>query len=196
MSLAMFALGYVWYFLLSWLPQYLVHSRGFTMKQVAGFGSLPLAMMAAATMVWAWLADRRVARGSANERRRFLILGLLLSAVLLPPAALAGDVWVSLALLIAAHVMLGMFAANVWAVTQTLAGPAAAGRWTGIQNAIGNMGGVVSPWVAGVAVEKTGSFTPAFLAAAVVATAGAVCLWRLVPEVAPVHFGRSAQADG
>src|SRR5205085_7173821 len=39
-SLGMFALGYVWIFLLTWLPSYLVNQRGFSMNQMAVFGSL------------------------------------------------------------------------------------------------------------------------------------------------------------
>ncbi len=185
-SLAMFALGYVWYFLLSWLPTYLVKARGLSMHQVATYGSLPLAIMGLATVGWAWLADRRVRAHGANERKRFLVIALLATAALLPPAVAVDAFAPAMVLLIAAHVTLAMFAANVWAATQTLAGPEAAGRWTGFQNAVGNLGGVVSPWVAGVALERTGSFQIAFFAAAAVAVAGAVCYWRLVPRIQPV----------
>src|SRR5205823_4163200 len=48
-SAGTFALGYVWTFLLSWLPMYLVNQRGFTLRQVALLGSLPFAAMALAT---------------------------------------------------------------------------------------------------------------------------------------------------
>jgi MFS family permease len=192
-SLAMFALGYVWYFLLSWLPTYLVRARGLSMQQVATYGSLPLAMMGLATVGWAWLADRRTAAHGPNERRRFLVVALLATAALLPPAAVVESFAASMVLLVAAHVALAMFAANVWAATQTLAGSAAAGRWTGFQNAVGNLGGVVSPWVAGVALDRTGSFVPAFFAAAAVAIGGAACYWWLVPRLEPLDLnGRGA----
>ncbi len=189
-SLAMFTLGYVWYLLLSWLPTYLVKARGFSMQRTAVMGALPLALMALGTLAAAWISDRLVARagGDAQVRRRFLIAGLALTALVLPAAAVVENASLSLALLAAAHMTLGLFASNVWAVTQTLAGPAAAGRWTGIQNAVGNMGGVVSPLLTGIAVERTGSYLPAFASAAVMALLGAICLWLLVPRVAPVRW--------
>jgi MFS family permease len=67
----------------------------------------------------------------------------------------------------------GMFASNVWAVTQTLAGPHAAGKWTAVQNGFGNFSGVVGPAVTGWLVERTGLFSLSFAVAAGVALTGA-----------------------
>jgi MFS family permease len=194
-SLGMFALGYVWYFLLTWMPTYLAKGRGFDMKSTAILGSLPLAAMALSTMGFAWLSDRRIASGASvtGVRRTFLIAGLLVTALLLPPAALVADGGMAVALLTAGYVSLGMFTANCWATTQTLAGPSAAGRWTGIQNAVGNLGGVISPWLTGIVVEHTGSYVPAFAAAALVGAAGAGCYRGLVPKVEPLVWARGVK---
>jgi len=40
---------------------------------------------------------------------------------------------------------MGASACNVWAMTQTLAGPRMVGRWTGVQNFVGNFAGAVAP---------------------------------------------------
>jgi MFS family permease len=64
---------------------------------------------------------------------------------------------------------IGLFTSNVWAITQSLAGPEAAGKWTGLQNAIGNVGSVVAPIVTGWIVTTTGGH---FLLASVVASVG------------------------
>jgi ACS family glucarate transporter-like MFS transporter len=61
-----------------------------------------------------------------------------------------------------------------------LAGPAAAGRWTGFQNACGNLAGIVSPMVAGWIVDATGSFAWAFIAAGLAWVAGASSFGFLV----------------
>jgi nitrate/nitrite transporter NarK len=71
----------------------------------------------------------------------------------------------------------------VWAITQTLAGPLAAGKWTGVQNAIGNLGGVVSPMLTGWIVAETGSFVLAFAAASLVLLCGAASYLSLVGEI-------------
>jgi len=187
-SLGMFALGYVWIFLLTWLPSYLVKERHYSMQQMALLGSLPFWGMAVASLAGGWASDLWIARGGTPTRVRktFAVTGLLLCAGLMLPAALVADSWLASGFLIASCVSLGIFTSNVWAITQTLAGPEAAGKWTGIQNFIGNLGGVISPIVAGLIVEKTGSFFLAFAAAAVILVLGAACYVFLVPRVEPI----------
>src|SRR3712207_1621239 len=50
-SIGMFALGYMIYFLLSWLPSYLVSERGLSMTNMALLGSLPFWAMAASSVL-------------------------------------------------------------------------------------------------------------------------------------------------
>jgi len=67
-------------------------------------------------------------------------------------------------------------------LTQTLAGPEAAGRWTGLQNACGNLAGIASAVFTGWLVAKTGQFAMAFVAASVACLAGAGSFWFLIRE--------------
>jgi MFS family permease len=181
----MFALGYVWYFLLSWLPSYLVNERGFSLSSMAVLGSIPFWAMAASSLCGGFLSDYLIARGGnpSKVRKTFAGCGLLLCGAAIGPAPFVADARLSVALLTAACVALGMFTSNVWAITQTLAGPLAAGKWTGIQNAIGNLGGVVSPLVTGWIVSLTGSFLLAFLAATAVLLLGAIAYLSLIGEI-------------
>lgn len=184
-SLGMFALGYVWYFLLSWLPTYLVKERGFSMSEMAVLGSVPFWGMAASSLAAGWTSDRWIRAGgdTTRVRKTFVAGGLILCAAAMLPAAIVRNAGASVALITAACLSLGLFTSNVWAITQTLAGPEAAGRWTGIQNAIGNLGGVVSPLVTGWIVTATGSFTLAFAASAAVLLAGAAAYLTMVGQV-------------
>ena len=86
-----------------------------------------------------------------------------------------------------------MCSSNLWAVTQTLAGPAASGKWTGLQNAFGNLAGVVAPYLTGWIVNETHSFVLAFLAAAMAAAGGGLSFLLIVRKVEPVKWrARSA----
>src|SRR5438093_2015840 len=192
-SLGMFALGYVWIFLITWLPSYLVRERNYTLQQMAVLGSLPFWGMAVASLAGGWASDLWIARGGTPTRVRktFAVTGLLLCAGLMLPAALVADSGFASGFLIASCVSLGIFTSNVWAITQTLAGPEAAGKWTGIQNFIGNLGGVISPIIAGLIVEQTRSFFLAFAAAAVILVLGAGCYLFLVPRVDPIVWPKS-----
>jgi MFS transporter, ACS family, D-galactonate transporter len=190
-SLGLFCCGYVWYFLLSWLPSYLVMERHFSMRAMALFGALPFGGSALSALVSGWASDRLIARGASvtRVRKSFVVAGLLLCTAILP-AAMVRDPSLAMVLLTIACLAIGLFSSNVWAITQTLAGPTAAGKWSGMQNAVGNMGGVVSPLVTGLIVFRTHSFFLAFASAAVVLVIGAAAYLFLVGDVAPLTWKR------
>jgi MFS family permease len=188
--LGMFCLGYVWYFLISWLPSYLVTGRGLSLESMAVLGSLPFWAMAATSVLGGWFSDRLIRRGASvtRVRKSFVTGGLLLCGVTLLPAAAVHGPDLSVLLLVVSCAALGLFTSNVWAITQTLAGPHAAGSWTGIQNAIGNLGGVISPVLTGVVVGWTGSYYLAFAVASGMLLVGAASYLILVGEIGPLEW--------
>lgn len=196
--LGMFSLGYVWYFLLSWLPSYLVTARGFSMQSMAVLGSLPFGAMAGTSVLGGWLSDWLIRRScsATRVRKTFVVSGLLLCCVTLLPAAVVRSPERCVMLLVISCAALGLFTSNVWAITQTLAGPKAAGSWTGVQNAIGNLGGVISPLLTGVVVGRTGSYYFAFAAASAMLIVGAVSYLFLVGEVRPLRWAQDISHDG
>jgi ACS family D-galactonate transporter-like MFS transporter len=181
--LGMFCYGYVWYFVLSWLPSYLVTERHFSLSGMAWIASLSYWVMALSAISFGWISDRLIRSGAAaiRTRKRFIIAGLLGCIVLLP-AALAPNVRTAVVLLLFACAAIGLFSSNCWALTQTLAGPEASGRWTGIQNAVGNLGGVLSPFVTGYLVNRNGTFLLPFAIASLMLLLGAASYFFLVRE--------------
>lgn len=189
-SLGMFCLGYAWYFLVSWLPAYLVDERGFSKEEMAVFGSLPFWAVAATSLFGGWFSDRWIRAGGSPTRVRktFLVVGFLLCAVFMVVAVRSPGPTACITWLTVSCAALGFFSSNVWAVTQTLSGAEAAGRWTGLQNCIGNLGGVVSPVVTGMIVTRTGSFALAFTASAAMLVAGALLYALLLGRIVPVAW--------
>jgi cyanate permease len=59
-----------------------------------------------------------------------------------------------------------------------------AGRWTSIQNGIGNYSGIFASWLTGLILQHTGSFQLAFAVAGIVVVVAAV-MWGCV--VGPVR---------
>lgn len=165
-ALGLFGSNYFWYFLITWLPSYLEKERNFPKSKMAVFSSLAYLAIAVSSVTAGRLSDFWIAIGGPVTRVRMTIAatGLGLSSVLLLVPT-THDVRGAMALLMFACVSFGMYTSNVFAITQTLAGPAAAGRWTGVQNGIGNLAGVAAPWITGWAVERSGHFFLAFLAA-------------------------------
>jgi MFS family permease len=188
-ALGLFCTNYFWYFLLTWLPFYLVRERHFSMRQMASLGSLAYLVTAAATTVAGWLSDRAIAAGSAPSRVRKTCtgFGLGFATVILGVTAIPNQT-ASLILLLLACASYGVFASSHWAITQTLAGPLAAGKWTGLQNFVANLAGVAAPAITGFVVDSTGQFFWAFAVSAAVALAGAMIYTFGLGKIAPVEW--------
>src|SRR4029077_19474296 len=86
------------------------------------------------------------------------------------------------------QVMSGMSSPGVFAISQILAGPTAAGRWVGIQNACGNFAGVLAPAVTGYLVYRSHHFVGAFILAAAVSLVGVVGWVWMIPRLAPLTW--------
>ncbi len=190
----LFAINYGWIFLVTWLPSYLVMERHFSVRMMGILGSIPFWGLAASTLLSGWLSDRWISKGGTPTlvRKTFTVSGLVLCLLFLP-SVLVRDPVVSMVLLSIATLSFGMPSSNVFAMTQTIAGPRVTGRWTGMQNGFGNLAGVVAPWLTGVIVQKTGVFYLAFLAVSLVALAGAASFLFLVDRVEPVDWKKPVE---
>jgi len=193
-SLGHFSVNYLFYFMLTWLPYYLVYARGLSphaMVKAAGVYYLTDASSAGAT---GWLADFWMRRGGRTTlvRKSFMGVGCVVSIVATAGCALAGPeryfAW-----LLAAGVGCGMMGVGVFAYSQTLAGPQAAAKWTGLQNGFGNFAGVIGPALTGFVVDKTGSFLAPFAITVAVLIIGAIA-WVYV--VGPLEQVKWAARDG
>ena len=185
----LFGANYIWYFLLTWLPSYLVEQRHFSENMMAKLGALPFFMIALSSLISGWASDRMIARGGSPTRvRKFFAAAGLFMGVLVLPAALVEDRVLCMMILVAASLCFGMCTSNLWAITQTLAGPAASGKWTGLQNGFGNLAGVVAPHLTGLIVKQTHSFVLAFAAAAAAATIGGLAFLLIVGKVEPIQW--------
>lgn len=173
-ALGLFCSNYFWYFLVTWLPAYLETGRHFAKARMAVWASLAFLTVAVSSTVFGWISDRLIRRGHSPTlvRKSFAGIGLTL-CTLIVPVALVPDPGTSLALLLVTCVCYGLFSPNLWAITQTLAGPRVAGRWTSVQNGVGNLAGVAGPWLTGWVVQQTGQFLLAFVVAAVIVLTGA-----------------------
>lgn len=185
----LFCQNYAWYFLVTWLPSYLVEERHYSLTMMSVYGAIPFVATALSSLVAARMSDHRVAAGqpAVPVRCGFVMAGLLGCGLLLP-LALARNPLLSMVFLILAFASLGLYTSNAWALSQTMSGPALAGQWTGFQNAVGNMAGVLAPWLTGVLVKRTGQFAYAFYAASFFLLLGVLIYWfGLMKERAEAH---------
>lgn len=184
---ALACLDYLSYFFLTWIPTYLVRGRNFSMDQMAGVMGAAYVVCALVAATCGWLSDRWIVAGTTPTfvRKGFTSVGMTGAALFLIPSVLAGPKLASVMLVLVAA-SLGVSSSNVWAITQTLAGPRAAGRWTGIENFVGNLGGALAPVLTGFVLGRTGHYFWAFAITAVVSLLGALSWAFWIGRVEPV----------
>jgi MFS family permease len=184
-----FCCTYAFYFVLGWLPLYLVKSRGFSvveMSQVAGVVYVVQAVFATST---GFLSDRWILAGQTPTiaRKTFIVVSCCGVTVCMLLVAQAPPAF-AVACLIASGAFFGLQAPMVHIIAQTLAGPRAAGQWMGVQNFGGNSAGIVAPIITGFIVDRTGSFHWAFAAAGVISLLSAALWAFVVPKIETVEW--------
>jgi MFS family permease len=192
---ALFCLNYKLYFLITWLPFYLIRERHFSMGSMAKIGGAIYIGQALSAALSGRISDRWIASGRAQTRVRktFLVAGMLGAGIFLCASVFASST-LCVVFLILVGVSFGMSSANVAVVTQTLAGPRASGRWTGLQYSLANLSGVVAPALTGYTVDRTGHFFWGFCIAAGFCVASALCWAYWVGQVEPVGWKRQSSA--
>jgi MFS transporter, ACS family, D-galactonate transporter len=183
----LFAYNYVWYFFITWLPTYLTRERHFSLQEMSTITGLVLLILAATALISGWASDRWIAAGASptKVRKTFTGAGPLIASVIVL-VGIVGSHRLAVGILIVTCVGLGLCTSNLWAVTQTLAGPSTSGKWTGLQNFGGNLAGWITPAVIGLIVDRTGSFFWAFVITAVVSVLGSLSWIFLVGPLQPV----------
>jgi MFS family permease len=138
-------------------------------------------------VAFGWLSDRLIVGGHSPNvvRKSVVIFGHVGNAMALFGCA-SGSRTVVIACLLVAAFCGGALGPPLWSITQTQAGPRAAARWVGLQNAIANTAGVAGPVITGWIVDRTGSFEWAFLLTAAIGIIGAAGWGLILPRVEPL----------
>ncbi len=191
--LGLFFGNYVLYFLISWLPYYLIRERNFSAKNMAFTGGATYVAMALGSALTGWLSDRWLASGASASRVRKTAVGggLLCSSLCVAVSVVADPFW-TVVLLIVGGAFYGVASSNAWAISQTISGPEAAGRWAGCKNFFGNLAGVAAPALTGMIVTYTGQFFWAFVLTGVIGVIGSAIWVFVVGPVRPVVWAGAA----
>ncbi len=188
-SLGHFCHNYAYYFVLSWLPLFLVKAHGFSVPAMAEIGAGIYAVHAVGALLTGWVSDRWIVAGATpNLVQKTLLVTAMAGVALTMMACAAAGPTLSIALLAAAAMFFGMTIPNIYAIAQTLGGPRAAGQWMGIQNLIGNLAGVLAPLITGFVVDRTDHYYWAFVIAALIALVGSLAFGVVIRRIEPVAW--------
>lgn len=192
-SLGHFSVNFGFYFIVSWMPLYLVQARGYTVGEMANIGGALYVVYASASFLSGWVSDRWISSGATANRVRktffvathALAAGGLLVGAVAPPHIAVGS-------LFAVAIGLGAVGPHIFATGQTLAGPRGGGKWMGIQNGCANFAGILGPILTGIIVKETGAWEGAFLLAAAFTVIGVVAWSLMIRKIAPIEWGAKA----
>jgi MFS family permease len=194
-SLGHFASNYGYYFIVSWLPFYLVKSRGFSMGSMVAIAAWAYLLNALSALAMGWFADRWIRAGRSPT---LVYKGIMAANHLAGIACMIGMIMLpaagSIAALFVFEIVSGCSYPGLFAIPQILAGPRASARWVGVQNAAGNMAGLIAPAITGVLVDQTGLFDVAFGLAAGVNVLGLVGWVFMLRSIAPIQWATPAAA--
>jgi MFS family permease len=187
-----FCCAYPLYFTITWIPLYLVHERHLSMSEMVKIAAAYYTVDAAAALAIGWATDFwiRRGRGVGAVRKTAMAAGWIIAAIGFLGCSYAGP-HSYFAWLMVTGVGMGTGNAGLWTVTQTLAGPQAAGRWAGLKNGFSNLAGVICPALTGFTVDWTGHFRVAIGITAGVCLLGAMVWVFLMGELRQVDWTRA-----
>lgn len=180
---------YGFFFLLAWLPLYLVQARGLSILAMTGMTTAVYLVQGAGALLWGAWSDARV-RAGADEgvlRKGLMSFYQACMAIAILGAGLSQSTAALFGWLLLAGAVGGIGGSNCYAIAQMFAGPRAAGGLVGIMNGVGNTSGIVGPILTGWLIQAGGGdYHLAFYSAAAIAALGIVWWWAVVPPVARI----------
>jgi MFS family permease len=150
------AYGYLFAFLLTWLPTYLQTTFGINILKAGGYVYL-------------------IKRGADPNRVRktVLIVGLVMGFAVIG-AAYTKDINVAVTWITIAVAGISFHAPVGWSIPALIAPANSTGQVGGIMNFLNNVAGFFAPTITGIIVARTGSFNVALITAAVILIVGII----------------------
>jgi MFS family permease len=186
--------NYCFYFLLAWIPLFLTTARGFSIAEMTLLATIGYVVQGITAFACGHFSDRwtRSGRSEALCRRWMMVASQAMPALAILGLAFARGPLEIAVLLSLAGAGSALGSTNLYAVAQMFAGPRASGTWVGVQNAIGNLSGIVGPIVTGIVVQRAG-YNSAFVLTAAIAAIGGLWWAVGVPAIRQVDLDERAE---
>jgi MFS family permease len=165
MCLSIFFSSYCFYFVLTWMPSYMVLSRGYSTVGMGRVVSTALFTMAVVNVLAGSAADKLAARiGVFRARLWFGVMGYVGTAAMLLLVVIPDRAW-TLPIFTFSMCGLGIGNSNYWTISQHVPAKSLVGRTIGVLNTISQLGGIAAPVITGLILGPQRHFGPAILVA-------------------------------
>jgi MFS transporter, ACS family, D-galactonate transporter len=168
------AYGYLFAFLLTWLPTYLQNTFGVNILKAGGYVFLIWGVGTLTDLiVGGWLVDYLIKRGAdANRVRKTVLIAGLVMGFAVIGAAYTKDINVAVAWITVAVAGISFHAPVGWSIPGLIAPTNSTGQVGGIMNFLNNIAGFFAPTITGIIVARTGSFNIALITAGLILVVG------------------------
>jgi ACS family glucarate transporter-like MFS transporter len=186
--MAKFFQDYLLYLFVTWIPTYLVMSRGFSIIKMGIYASLPWVAGFIAQPLVGYLSDFLIKRGlSVTKARKRIQVGLQICAAAVIGVGFIDSPMAAIYLLTFAVAAESGAAGLIWAFVTEVAPNNLSGSVGGIMNAGGALAGIIAPIATGFIVKFTGSFRIALAVGGISLLLAACSVWFVVPELKPME---------
>ena len=178
-----FCYGWTLWLFLSWIPSFFYQNYQQDLKQSA-FYSAGVFLAGVVGDTLGGVASDQILRRTGDRvaaRRNVIVTGMLGGFLFLIPVMLVHDVNVAAASLAAAFFFVELVVAPIWAVPMDIA-PKYSGSASGMMNFGFGVAGIVSPFVFGYLIDRTGSWTLPFAGSIGLLLLGAGLAFRMHPD--------------
>lgn len=182
--LCKFFQDYLFYLFVTWLPSYLILSRGFSVLKMGWYASLPWVAGCVAQPLAGWISDRLIDRGvSVTMARKSIVVLMQLLAASVVIAGYAKDATTAVWILTFSVACESAATSVLWTACTDAAPRAAAGSMAGIMNSAGALAGILAPAATGFLAQASGGFQLPLLIGAGMVLLAAASMWFVVEEL-------------
>jgi len=190
-----FCYGWTLWLFLSWIPSFFYQNYQQNLMQSAFYSAGVFLAGVIGDTLGGVVSDQILQRTGDRTaaRRNVIVAGMLGGFLFLIPVMLVHDVNVAAASLAAAFFSVELVVAPIWAVPMDIA-PKYSGSASGMMNFGFGVAGIISPFVFGYLIDRTGSWTLPFAGSICLLLIGAGLAFRMHPDrpfeptvVAPVR---------
>ncbi|SDN05465.1 MFS transporter, ACS family, hexuronate transporter [Fictibacillus solisalsi] len=186
-AFAFFAYNYILFFFLTWFPSYLVEERGLSVKSMSVITVIPWILgfigLAAGGFVSDYVFKKVARKGVLFSRKVVLVSCLFASAVCIGFAGLVTTTVSAVTLVALSVFFLYLTGAIYWAIVQDVVDQQNVGSVGGFMHFLANTAGIIGPALTGFIVDKTGTFSGAFLLAGGLAIFASLAVIRFVRPI-------------
>lgn len=184
-----FALQYLFWFYITWLPSYLEKAQNFTISESGIVAALPYIAGTVGVLVGGRISDLMIRRGLAplDGRRYTIAFGALITGVALLVTAFSQNPTEAVVLLTVGMFTYSLCSAPIWAIaTDVVRSSTYVASIGSIQNFGGFLGGALAPVLTGLLVASSGGFTIALVVTGLLALASAATYALILRKQIPV----------